>query len=270
MLNLIKMDLYRLFRTKSFKIGLIISLAISFLFVAVVAAISNLIPLFPESTQAAMSVLPFADWRNNVNLFELILSSTAILSLLVSAVLASNFISADQANGYVKNIAGQLKNKGMMNVSKFVALAVMTFFVLLAYTVGSTIGGLVFLNNAVNYEGLNQFLAVFGTKYLIYLAVNAIILFLCTLTKSKSVSIAFGALFGSGATVFAYSAVSTFAALALKCDVNIASYIPDGLIFGLTMDAPSTALIKAIVVGVVYIAVFMVLSMILMKKRDTK
>ena len=270
MLNLIKMDLYRLFRTKSFKIGLIISFAISFLFVAVLAAISNLIPLFPESTQVAMAILPFADWRNNVNLFEMILSSTAILSLMVSAVLASNFISAEQANGYVKNIAGQVKDKGMMNVSKFAALSVMSLSVLVAYAAGSTVSGLIFLNNAVNFEGFSQFLAVFGTKYLIYLSVNAIILFLCTLTKSKSVSIAFGVMFGSGATVLVYNVISTFAGIVLKCEVPVASYVPDGLIFGLTMDAPAEALIKAVVVGVVYIAVFMAFSMVVMKKRDTK
>ena len=270
MLNLIKMDLYRLFRTKSFKIGLMISAALSFLFVAVLAIISNIIPLFPEETQMAMSMLPFADWRNNVNLYELIMSATLILSLMVSAVLASNFISDEQANGYVKNIAGQLKDKGMMNVSKFVALAVMSLSVMLAYVLGATVSGLIFLNSAISYDGFGQFLAVFGTKYLIYLSVNAIILFLCTLTKSKSVSIAFGVLFGSGATIVAYNLISTFALFVLKVDFPIASYVPDGLIFGLTMDAPAAALLKAVIVGVVYIGLFMTFSIMIMRKRDTK
>ena len=44
MLNLIKMDMYRLFRTKSFRIGLIIAFALSFSCVAVLAVLSNLIP----------------------------------------------------------------------------------------------------------------------------------------------------------------------------------------------------------------------------------
>ena len=157
-----------------------------------------------------------------------------------------------------------------MNVSKFAALSVMSLSVLVAYAAGSTVSGLIFLNNAINYEGFSQFLAVFGTKYLIYLSVNAIILFLCTLTKSKSVSIAFGVMFGSGATVLVYNVISTFAGIVLKCEVPVASYVPDGLIFGLTMDASSEALIKAVIVGVVYIAVFMAFSMVVMKKRDTR
>ena len=119
MLNLIKMDMYRLFRTKSFRIGLIIAFALSFSCVAVLAALSNLIPMLSESSGATMAELPFANWRNNVNLFDIILTSTAVLSLLVSAVIASNFISNEQSNGYVKNIAGQIipANKTFKNVT---------------------------------------------------------------------------------------------------------------------------------------------------------
>lgn len=270
MTNLIKMDLYRLFRTKSFKIGLILSIIISFSFVAVLATISNMIPMFSAETQEMMSVFPFADWRNGINVFDLIISAISILSLMVSAVLASNFISDEQSNGYVKNIAGQIKNKGMLSVSKFVALAVMSFSVMVVYAIGATAAGFIFLNDALSYEGFSQFLAVFGTKYLIYLSVNAIILFLCALTKSKSASIAFGVLFGSGATIVVYNLISTFVYIVFKCDIPFASYIPDGLVFGLTMDASSKTITDAVFVAVVYIAVFMTFSMVLMKKRDTR
>ena len=271
MLNLIKMDLYRLFKTKSVKIGLIISAVISFITIAIIAGISNLAPQFDAETQETLAMMiPFINWRINVNFYEIILTATTILSLMVSAVLASIFISEEQANGYIKNIAGQVKDKGMMNVSKFIALAVMTLFVLLTYTAGATVSGLLFLNNAITYEGLSQFLAVFGTKYLIYLSVNAIILFLCTLTKSKSLSIAVGVMFGSGATVIVYNVISTFAGIILKCDLPISSYVPDGLIFGLTMDAPANELIKAVIVGIIYTVVFIASSMLLTKKRDTR
>lgn len=270
MTNLIKMDLYRLFRTKSFKIGLIISLVIAFSYVAILATISKMVPMFSAETQEAMTIFPFANWRNGVNLFELILSAVTILSLMVSAVLASNFISDEQTHGYIKNIAGQIKDKGMMNVSKFVALAVMSASVLLAYTFGAASAGFIFLKSALSYEGFYQFLAVIGTKYLIYLSVNTIILFLCALTKSKSVSIAFGVMFGTGASIIVYNLISTFIGLVFKCDVPIDSYIPDGLVFGITMGATTKTLIDAVIVGAVYIAVFMVLSMMIMRRRDTR
>ena len=271
MLNLIKMDLYRLSKTKSLKIGLIISAIISFVSISIIAGLANLVPQFDATTQATLTMMmPFADWRTNVSFYEIILTATSMLSLMVSAVLASIFISEEQANGYIKNIAGQVKSKGMMTVSKFVALAVMTLFVLLAYTAGAALSGHLFLNNAITYDGLSHFLAVFGTKYLIYLSVNAIILFLCTLTKSKSLSIALGDIFGSGASIIAYNIISTFLGIIFKCDIPLTSYVPDGLVFDITMDAPSDALIKATVVGIVYIAIFMAFSMVLMKKRDTR
>lgn len=270
MLNLIKMDLYRLFKTKSFKIGLIISALISFLAIAGIAGIINLVHLLSNASQESLSMFPFVNWQNSVNLYEIILTATSVLSLMVSAVLASHFISEEQSNGYVKNIAGQVKDKGMMIVSKFVALSVISFSVMLTYALGSTISGFIFFNSAITYTGISQFLLVFGTKYIIYLAVNAILLFLCTITKSKSLALAVGVMFGSGATIIVYNVISTFAGIALKCDIPVSSYVPDGLIFGLTMDATSNALIKALIVGVVYIAVFIIFSMVSMRKRDTK
>lgn len=271
MLNLIKMDLYRLFKTKSLKTGLIISAMISFVTIAIIAFLSNLVPqLSPDSQVTMTEMMPFVNWRNSVSFYDIILTATNVLSLMVSAVLASIFINEEQINGYIKNIAGQVKNKGMMIVAKFVALAVMTLFVLIAYTAGATVSGFVFFNKVITYEGLTQFLAVFGTKYVIYLSVNAIILFLCTLTKSKTLSVAVGVIFGSGASIIVYNIISTFIGIVLKLEVPVASYVPDGLVFGLTMTAPSAEIIKAIAVAVVYIVVFIVASMVVMKKRDTR
>ena len=271
MLNLIKMDLYRLFKTKSLKTGLIISAMISFVTIAIIAFLSNITPqLSPDSQVTMTEMMPFVNWRNSVSFYDIILTATNVLSLMVSAVLASIFINEEQINGYIKNIAGQVKNKGMMIVAKSVALAVMTLFVLIAYTAGATVSGFVFFSNVITYEGLTQFLAVFGTKYVIYLSVNAIILFLCTLTKSKTLSVAVGVIFGSGASIIVYNIISTFIGIVLKLEVPVASYVPDGLVFGLTMTAPSAEIIKAIAVAVAYIVVFIVASMVVMKKRDTR
>ena len=271
MLNLIKMDLYRLFKTKSLKTGLIISAMISFVTIAIIAFLSNITPqLSPDSQVTMTEMMPFVNWRNSVSFYDIILTATNVLSLMVSAVLASIFINEEQINGYIKNIAGQVKNKGMMIVAKSVALAVMTLFVLIAYTAGATVSGFVFFSNVITYEGLTQFLAVFGTKYVIYLSVNAIILFLCTLTKSKTLSVAVGVIFGSGASIIVYNIISTFIGIVLKLEVPVASYVPDGLVFGLTMTAPSAEIVKAIAVAVAYIVVFIVASMVVMKKRDTR
>jgi hypothetical protein len=146
----------------------------------------------------------------------------------------------------------------------------MSLSVLIAYAFGATASGLIFLNSAIYFEGVGQLLAVLGTKYLIYLSVNTIILFLCALTKGKSGAIAFGVLFGSGASIIIYNLISTLAGIVLKCDIPVASYVPDGLVFGLTMNASASTIINAVIVGVVYIAVFMVFSMVLMRKRDTR
>lgn len=275
MLNLIKMDMYRLLKTKSYKFGLLVSLLIPFVAIAAIAGIGKLVPMLSQAdatgeTGDILSLLPFSDWFSGTSLFIIVLTATSFLSLMVSCMITSTFVNEEQAGGYIKNIAGQVKSKGMLVVSKFVTIAVVSLTVLIAYIIGSSASALLFFGKTLTYTGAGKFIEILLIRYLLFIAVNVIVLFLCTLTKSKTLAVAFGIIFGTGATKFIYSIISTFADLVLNVSISISSYTPDGLIFNIGVDSAAGELVKAVLVGIGYIAVFMVLTTVVLTKRDTK
>lgn len=271
MTKLIKMDLYRLSKTKSYKILLIVALSISFIAVAVISGIAKLIPLLPAESQETLSfAFPFASWIENISVFNIMYTSLYMLSLMIISIATAIFISTEHSSGYIKNIAGQVNNKGMLIISKFATLSFATFTIFLSYLVGAFTSAQIFLHGSLNYTGFMDFATAIGVKYLLFLSIVAIIIFLCTLTKSSSLAIAFGAIFGTGITSIVYSTVSFFLGIVTKHDINISSFTPDGFVFSLSMGAQPEILAKGCVLSVIYIVVFLLLSIFVMNKRDTR
>lgn len=271
MANLIKMDLFRLFKTKSYKLLLLVSLSIAFIAIAAIAGIAKLIPILGEESQFALSMMfPFASWAKDVSVFDIMYTSLYALAPMVISIATAIFISSEHSSGYIKNIAGQVKNKGMLVAAKFATLAFATFTIFVSYLVGAFASAQLFLHGSLNYTGFMDFAAVIGVKYLLFLSVVAIIIFLCTLTKSSSLAIAFGVIFGTGMTTIVYTAVSFFLETVTKHSIQVASFTPDGFAFKLSMATQPEILAKGCVLSVIYIAVFLILSAVVMNKRDTR
>ena len=270
MLNLIKMDSYRLVKSKFFKLGLLISFIFSFAVIAAIGAIGKLIPLLGDDAEGIMFLLPYTDWFTEVSIFTVILTATSYLSLMISCMISSSFINEEQANGYFKNIAGQVKDKSMLILSKFFTISVISLTVLLFYVAGASLASFLFLKKTLTFDNAGGFTFAIITRFVLYLAVNSIIIFLCTLTKSKSLAIAFGLVFGTGITRFAYSLVETFIEMIFKINVPLASFTPDGQVFSITAESTNGDLGKALAVGMCYIVAFLFLSSLILKKRDNK
>lgn len=271
MAKLINMDLYRLFKTKSFKTLLLVSLSISFIAIAAIAGIAKLIPMLPEESQFTFSMMfPFASWIDDVSVFNVMYTGLYALAPMVISIATAIFISSEHSSGYIKNIAGQVKNKSMLVISKFATLAIATFTIFVSYLLGAFVSAQIFLHSSLNYTGFMNFAAVIGVKYLLFLSVVAIIIFLCTLTKSSSLAIAFGVVFGTGMTTIVYTAVSVFLEAVTKHSIQVASFTPDGFAFKLSMATQPEILAKGCVLSVIYIAVFLILSAVVMNKRDTR
>lgn len=274
MLNLIKMDIHRLFHTKSFKVAIIFSAILPFVGIAVV---SGLLLIFqemmksPENAQA-LAAFPLFGWlTNGVTLPEIVLTGFNVLSLIVSTVLTAIFINSEQETGYIKNIAGQLSNRGTMIVSKICTIAVINLVIFAIYTGISSLACMLFLQFVLKSGSLTPLLTTLAVKFLLYMAIDAIILFICTLTKSKALSVAIGVIFGIGISGFSYSILGNILNLVFKTtNINLSFFTPDGMNSILAINSEADIIIKAIIVAVIYIAGFMIASSIVIKKRDVR
>lgn len=281
MLNLIKADIYRLFHTKSYKVGLVFSALISFLVVAGVAALLAILKGMLEGANVAadgenMNVLaiifPVLSWLDEgVTIDTVITFVLSIGSLLISTIVTATFVNSEQTSGYIKNIAGQVSSKAMLIFSKVVTIAVVNLSIFVVYSIFSTLAAVIFLSSILKMGNMLPFLGIIGAKFLLFMAIDAIILFLCTLTKSKSFAISIGTIYGIGAVGMVYNMVNTVISMYLKnIKFNLEMFTPDGMDSKLFLSVDSGTIIRSVVVAVIYLIVFTMASCFLMKKRDVK
>ena len=139
MLNMIKMDLYRMFRTKSMYVVWIV-LAVSVLFTTFMCKTDHdslskedtvrqeqFAEPTAENINVGMMVTLPTEPGEKVTVYDIFFANSQgkfyALFLVIFAVL---FSTADIGSGYIKNIGGQVQKRGTLIFSRSIALAVFT------------------------------------------------------------------------------------------------------------------------------------------------
>ena len=273
MWKLIKMDFYRLFTGKNMKVGAIMAAVISVGYMLVTLGLVELCSYAntnnPEALISIAVIVPQVEWIFGVDFADVVFSSTAALSLFIGCMLSANFIGAEQSCGYTKNFAGQLPNKGYMAISKFVVTSIAQFVILFIYSiVGAVFAQLLFGKYITGYN-ISGLISAICLRLLLYIAINAIIVFLCTLTKSHAIAMVAGCIFGIGVTKFAYMVISVILST-LQVSFPISDYMPDGINSQLSIASANDLVVKAIVVSIVFITIFVGANYFIQRKRDVK
>lgn len=252
MSNLIKMDFYRLLKTKSVVISTIVLLVFNFAISIFVVIITN--TLVRRFTSEDVQIM------TDKNLTDIIISPFALSLLLIFLLIAVvTFSYADLANGYIKNIAGQVKNKGNTVISKFVVVAVYTFIVLLLVFLTNLAGSAIVLNITIG-DNIGHAVAIFFVKWILIMGMTSILLFVTTGLKNKTLASVVGVILGSEMLTFAYMGLNN-----LFSKFDITEYAPDQLV-----GATDLSIINSTIVGVVMIAVFITLTVKAFNKNDVK
>jgi hypothetical protein len=100
-------------------------------------------------------------------------------------------------------------------------------------------------------------------------AVNAVIVFLCTLTKSHAAAMVTGAILGIGVTAIVYFAITSVLGM-LKIKFDVANLMPDGVNGMLNCSNLVEILPKALIVSLVFIVGFVTGTYLLTEKRDVR
>lgn len=273
MWNLIKMDFYRLFSSKTVKVGAIMAAAVCGAYMLFSLGIIELAKFAaqsdPDSLAGMGMFLAQVSWLEGVDFAEIVFGATATFSLFIGCMISANFIGYEQSCGYTKNYAGQLPNKGYMAVSKFVVTSIAQVMVLAIYTVVASILAVVFFGQCISGYDIGALLAALALRLLLYFAINAVIIFVCTLTKSHSVAMVVGCIFGIGITKFAYMAISVVLGM-LKINIPISDLMPDGLDSQLAIGSVGELAVKAILVSIVFTAAFIAANYAILRKRDVR
>lgn len=260
--NLVRMDMRRLTRSKMFVVSLAVAAALNFI-------IQFVIPLLSRVFSPGKA-LP------NVRLSDLIVSPFSFPWLLI-LMLASvvTFSYADIANGYIKNLAGQLPRKSDTIVSKYIVVGIHNCIFMLSCVATNILG--VFIASKVFGFSLEadsqiaQSFVILLIKWLLFMGLCSILMFVTTGLKVKTLASVVGVLLGTGSLALVYLGLDQ--AIKNVFNVNsftIADYMPDTLAENINVTSSVSTILTAVIVAAVCIVLFMVLTVKVFNSRDVK
>ncbi len=260
--NVIKMELYRLSRSASFYVNLLLVFVLSFA-IAPVGQLMKKLLLAIGSSEAAGTVSV-----TTTNFWSLV-SVPLYYSLLLVFIMISmiHFAYADLANGYIKNIAGQLPKKGYTVIAKFVVIGIANFCFLLAGLLGQTIGECIVHKLVFASDRIGSSIATFFVRWLLLQAILSIVLFITAGLHAKTLATVFGVIVSTGVLATGYFGLD-FAIgklINVSSDFSVANYAPDRM-----LTAEQFTISNALIVSVVIICIFVPLTVTAFNKHDVK
>lgn len=287
MLNLIRMDLHRLFRIKSFWIMIAVTIFVSFFSVYmtyiettsqndVVIDMSDM-STSEESTEEIDATFGIyidtkSEWADKINFNDLINAHiVGQLLAILCVIFPPIFVNGEQKNGYIKNIAGQFHNRGMIVLSKLTTVAIQVLIIFTVFILSMAIMSKICWSDKLVFESVNNFAKIFGLHYLLHFAFASLVTTLTILLKGSGFSMTFGILCSTGISSLLYA----FANVILnKCGVseefNIGNYFIENCITIVSPDLSGGDLTRVIIVGTVFLVASTIISMTVMQKRDIR
>lgn len=260
MSKLIKMDLRRMLNAKLFRVLLIITASLNLVFLIGGMIFIKMVP----EIQSSMTI-SFADQIS-------VPVQLSLMSIMIYMSVVS-FSYADFAGGYIKNLAGQVGDRGKLVISKFVVMAIHNFIFLFVCSIANIVAAFIsiFLGSTIEFGAdILPALLTFLLKWLLVTALGSILIFITNGIRSKTFAVIMGVIFGAGALNLLYMGVNfgVMNVLRLK-EFNISDYMPDQLVSSVDV-ATNTLVLNGVIAAIVCIALFLALTLKLFKSKDIK
>ena len=186
-----------------------------------------------------------------------------MLGLMLALLSVCAFFYADTENGYIKNIAGQMPMKGFTILSKFLASIVHNLAFIAAGIVGNVIGTLLVQRIAADAAVADN-IRILCLKLLLLQSICAILLLVVSTFRNKSLGMILAVLFGLGLTPLIYAGINAGLRQVFSKETDISQYMPD-----VVMSDPNDT-VKAILVALVTLGIFLPLAIRIFDRKDVK
>ena len=271
MLRLFKMNLYRTLRSKSAWILIIVAIGITIMGNGInkIASVYIEKNTAIESTEVAETGIGVEATEESQNTIFSVLAGDmkAGMLLIFIIIFASLFISAEEKNGYVKNVSSLVKNREDMVLPRIAAIAVYTLAFYIIYMLAEGISYLIlFPGTAIGFEA--SYLGFFALEYLLSLCVVSLTVLITSLTRSSGLGLTVGILLATGFhMIFAQLGNMLINAVAGKTVIDLNEYLTVTWISQLD-PISTTKWLWAGVLGLIYLAVWNIVNIIIVRKRD--
>ena len=295
MFNAIRMDVYRLFKTKSTYIILVIMLALSVMGTGLMSVMTEMTGAkrqqvqteqmsdnadyaveddqFNEDTEGAQSQLSVSvseidpdENDNSVLSFAMsdISGLQAGLFIIICTVL---FSMADINSEFIKSIGGQVKSRGVLIVSKMAAIAIFTAIVIIADFLTELIAVNIFFDDAV-VGSASEIVRLLSSQFVLNFALAVLMMAIAIIIKNNVVSMIIGVCMCTGIFELIFMGINYLMDKIGFSDFDINNILITGKIQNVTIGADAADIGYALITAAIYIAVSVLAVYNVFKHRD--
>ena len=282
MLNMIRMELYRMFKTKSLYVIWLV-LAAGILFTTGLSADEMKTYTMEEKQEMyeyatgqqksdtvnlGMDVTVTTKPGDTVSVFDLfygnIKGKFLALFMVIFAVLYS---TADMTSGFIKNIAGQVRDRRGLVFAKGVSLFVYTVLTMLIFTGIQTISNALFFDELV-FGPVKEFLQYAGIQTLLHFALLIIVMCIAIVLRNNVISMMLSVCLCMNVLVIFYSFLDNLIAKAHIKNFHVLEYTVTGNISFLETNVTAKMAVTALAVSIAFVIVMIEVCSTVFKKRD--
>ena len=280
MLNLVKMDLYRLFRSVSTLVMFLVTIGMVVFAVSMTKFdVSNMEPgqasdkreigtqISEEEISVNIGIMAetLPEWATEDIKFADLLNTQigSGLFLIVVSIFVTLFVCAEQKNGYIKNIAGQFPNRAVLVLSKTVAVGVLVLTMFFVLAVAMFVTGKICFGSSLVLGSVGAVLKVLGGQFVLHFAFAAFLLCLSILFHSSALSMTIGILVSCKVTSLLYVAAD-------RLSIDLTRYAIETNVTRFTQITESEEILVMMLSAVVIFLVTVGLATVVMQKRDVR
>ena len=295
MFNAIRMDVYRLFKTKSTYIILVIMIAMSVMGTGLMSVMTEMTGAerqqvqteqmsdnadyageddqFNEDTEGAQSQLSVSvseidpDENDNSVLSFAMSDISGLQAGLFIIIFTVLFSMADINSGFIKSIGGQVKGRGVLIVSKMAAIAIFTAIVIIADFLTELIAVNIFFDDAV-VGSASEIVRLLSSQFVLNFALAILMMAIAIIIKNNVVSMIIGVCMCSGIFELIFMGINYLMDKIGFSDFDINNILITGKIQNVTIGADAADIGYALLTAAIYIAVSVLAVYNVFKHRD--
>ena len=295
MFNAIRMDVYRLFKTKSTYIILVIMLALSVMGTGLMSVMTEMTGAerqqvqteqmsdnadyaveddqFNEDTEGAQSQLSVSvseidpDENDNSVLSFAMSDISGLQAGLFIIIFTVLFSMADINSEFIKSIGGQVKSRGVLIVSKMAAIAIFTAIVIIADCLTELIAVNIFFDDAV-VGSASEIVRLLSSQFVLNFALAVLMMAIAIIIKNNVVSMIIGVCICTGIFELIFMGINYLMDKIGFSDFDINNILITGKIQNVTIGADAADIGYALLTAAIYIAVSVLAVYNVFKHRD--
>lgn len=281
MFNMIKMDVYRMFKMKSlYVIWVIMTLMLvmtTWLTRTEYDDAENQTEEYQQQMEEAssednimigMQVIVPTEVGKNITVFDMMFANIqAKLIALFIVIFVVLYSTADIGSGYIKNFGGQVKHREGLVISKGFSVFIYIVITMLLLILVQAVSNIIFLGY-LKWGALDKLIPYLGIQTILHLALAMIVMAIAIATRNNVFSMMFAVCMCMNVMALLYYGIEIIIKKIGLGTVHVIKYTISRNITTVSANLTRNDGIQAIVLSVVYIGIAAMVSIILYRKRD--